>query len=85
MIIDAHSHISQIEIQDLEDEYRKNWKYGMSHRDNLYLMDAVGIDMQVLQCAFYLHRYHRRVMKEHPDRFVAISKIDERLLPGIVD
>ncbi len=82
MIIDAHGHISQVEIQDLEGEYRKNWKYGMGHRDNLYLMDTIGIEMQVLQCAFYLHRYHRRVMKEHPGRFVAISKIDERLLPG---
>ena len=80
--IDAHGHISQVEIQDLDGRYDREFKYGMSHRDNLYLMDAVGIDVQVLQCSYYLHRYHRRVMKEHPDRFVAISKIDERLLPG---
>ncbi len=84
MNIDAHGHISQVEIQDIQgpETYKKGYKYGMSHRDNLYLMDAVGVDMQVLQCAFHLHGYHRRVMKEHPDRFVAITKIDERLLPG---
>ncbi len=42
-----------MEIQDIQgpETYKKGYKYGMSHRDNLYLMDAVGVDMQVLQCA----------------------------------
>ena len=82
MIVDNHGHISQIEVQDVVDGYDKTYKYGMSHRDNLYLMDAVGVDMQVLHCSGYLHRYHRRVLREHPDRFAAIAKIDERKLPG---
>ena len=82
MIVDNHGHISQLEVQDVVDEYDKNYSYGMSHRDNLFLMDAVGVDMQVLHCSGYLHRYHRRVLQEHPDRFAAIAKIDEPKLPG---
>jgi predicted TIM-barrel fold metal-dependent hydrolase len=88
LVVDGHGHISQLEVQDVEQaidptwRYDKNWKYGMSHRDNLQLMDAVGVDVQVLHCSRYLHAYHRRVMREHPGRFVALTKIDERLLPG---
>ena len=82
LTVDNHSHISQVEVQDIGNEYDKKFKYGMSHRDNLFLMDAIGVDVQVLHCSGYLHPYHRRVLQEHPDRFTAIAKIDERMLPG---
>ena len=82
LTVDNHSHISQVEVQDIGDEYDKKFKYGMSHRDNLFLMDAIGVDVQVLHCSGYLHSYHRRVLRENPDRFAAIAKIDERMLPG---
>ena len=50
-------------------------------KDNLYLMDELGIDIQVLHCSGHLEKYHKRVLKENPGRFAAIGKIDHRLLP----
>ena len=49
-VIDVHGHISHVEVQDIVDEYDRTFMYGMSHRDNLYLMDAVGVDKQIIQC-----------------------------------
>ena len=89
LVVDSHGHISHVEVQDIEDEYDRTFTYGMSHQDNLLLMDAVGVDVQVIQCAArqgtsfeHVHKYTRRVMREYPDRFVAITKIDERKLPS---
>ena len=82
LVVDNHGHISQVEVQDVVDEYDKTFKYGMSHRDNLFLMDAVGVDVQVLHCGGYMHPYHRRVLQEYPDRFIAVVGIDNRKLPG---
>ena len=86
--VDVHGHMSRAEVQDIEDEFDKYFQYGMSHRDNLLLMDAVGVDKQIIHCcarrgtAFqYLHKYVRRVMREYPDRFGAITCVDERKLP----
>ena len=83
-VVDSHTHISQVESQDIETvaDYNQNFKYGMGAQDNLNLMDQLGIDMQVLHCSGYLGKYHKRVIKENPDRFAAIGKIDERLLPN---
>ena len=84
MVVDNHGHISQLEIQDVAEgikrsPYEKILKYGMSHRDNLTLMDAIGVDVQVLHASrAYLHPYHRRVIREHPDRFIAICNVDPR-------
>tara|TARA_B100000686_G_scaffold60670_1_gene65292 strand:+ start:2147 stop:3088 length:942 start_codon:yes stop_codon:yes gene_type:complete len=82
-VVDSHSHISQVEIQDIENlsDYNKGLKYGMGDKDNLYLMDELGIDIQVLHCSGHLGKYHKRVLKENPGRFAAIGKIDHRLLP----
>jgi len=87
--VDAHGHISHVEARDVVDQYDRTFMYGMSHRDNLYLMDTVGVDMQIIQCADphgtsyeYQHEYVRRVVREHPDRFAAITAIDERKLPS---
>ena len=87
--VDAHGHISHVEARDVVDQYDRTFMYGMSHRDNLYLMDAVGVDMQIIQCADphgtsyeYQHEYVRRVVREHPGRFAAITAIDERKLPS---
>ena len=86
--VDVHGHMSRAEVQDIEDEFDKYFQYGMSHRDNLLLMDAVGVDKQIIHCcarrgtAFqYLHKYVMRVMREYPDRFGAITCVDERKLP----
>ena len=85
LVIDVHCHASGVEVQDIVDEYDKIFTYGMSHRDNLLLMDAVGVDVQVIQCGARqgtayrnIHQYTRRVMREHPDRFLSIVKGDER-------
>ena len=87
LVVDGHCHASAVEVQDIRDEYDKQFTYGMSHRDNLLLMDAVGVDVQVIQCAARsgtayenVHEYTRRVMRQHPDRFIAMAKIDERKL-----
>ena len=83
-VIDIHGHISQIEIQDIAElgSYDKELKYGMSPEDNIYLMDSVGVDMQLLHSTPKLLKYHARILKKFPERFIAITKIDERLLPG---
>lgn len=83
-VIDIHGHISQMEIQDIAElgSYDKELKYGMSPEDNLYLMDSVGVDMQLLHSTPKLLKYHIRILKKFPERFIAITKIDERLLPG---
>ena len=82
-VIDIHGHISQMEVQDIGElgSYDKGLKYGMSPEDNLYLMDSVGIDMQLLHSTPKLFKYHIRILKKFPERFIAITKIDERLLP----
>ena len=78
MVIDNHCHISSLEAQDVVEGYDMKKKYGMSHRDNLSHMDGVGVDMQVLHCSRpWFHPYHRRVIKEYPDRFLAMCKLDE--------
>ena len=88
--VDVHAHISHAEIQDIGDgPFDKYFQYGMSHPDNLGLMDAVDVDRQVIHCAArqgtsfeHNHQYVSRVMKEYPNRFSAITKIDERKLPS---
>lgn len=87
LVVDVHCHASGVEVQDVDDEYDKTFTYGMPHRDNLLLMDAVGVDMQVIHCAARtgtsyrdIHRYTRRVMGQHPDRFLSMVKGDERKL-----
>ena len=88
-VIDVHGHISHVEVQDIVDEYDRTFMYGMSHRDNLYLMDAVGVGKQIIQCGGphgtsleHQHAYVHRVMQEYPDRFAAITAVDERKLPS---
>ena len=87
LVVDSHTHASGVQVQDIVDEYDKQFTYGMSHQDNLLLMDAVGVDVQIIHCAARtgtayrnIHQYTRRVMREYPDRFISIAKIDERKL-----
>ncbi len=79
-MIDNHGHIGVCHIpsEDIVDGYDPEALLGQSPQQFISLMDAVGVDLAVLHCLrSWANKYHARIIKEHPDRFMGVCKIDE--------
>ena len=79
-MIDNHGHIGvgKIPPEDIVEGYDPRALRGQSPLQFISLMDAVGVDLAVLHSLRpWANKYHARVLKEHPGRFIGVWKIDE--------
>ena len=78
LVIDNHGHVGKFEPGDIVDGFDPALSLGGSHEDFLALMDAAGVDAAVLHTLRpWANQYHRRIIAQHPGRFISVCKIDE--------
>ena len=82
VVIDNHGHISKAafrpdDIDSIEGYDPKMRLGGQSPEKFISLMDAVGVDMAVLHSPRWFNKYHARIVREHPKRFISACKINE--------
>ena len=89
LVIDNHGHIGALKPEDLLEGYNPeldrtifqvtNSKLGLSARELIDVMDAHGVDMAVLHTLrVWANKYQARVLREFPDRFISVCKLDEQ-------
>ncbi len=89
LVIDNHGHVGALKPEDLLEGYNPqldrsifeitNSKLGLSARELIEAMDATGVDMAVLHTLrVWANKYQARVLREFPDRFIAVCKLDEQ-------
>lgn len=89
LVIDNHGHVGALNPEDLVEGYDPQLdrtifqvtesKLGLSPRELIAVMDAHGVDMAVLHTLrVWANRYQARVLREFPNRFISVCKLDEQ-------
>ncbi len=78
LVIDNHAHVGGLEPIDFVEGYDPNTKLGLSHLRMLRVLEATGVDRALLHSLRpWANKYHSRVLREYPNRFLAVCKLDE--------
>ena len=78
LLIDNHAHVGGLEPVDFVEGYDPNIRLGLSHLRMLRVLQATGVNMALLHSLRpWANKYHARVVREYPDKFLAVCKLDE--------
>ena len=82
LLIDNHAHVGGLEPIDFVEGFDPNTKLGLSHLRMLRVLEATGVNRALLHSLRpWANKYHARIVREHPNKFLAVCKLDEPKAP----
>ena len=80
LVIDNYAHGGGLEPIDFVEGYDPNTKLGLSHLRMVRVLEATGVDRALLHSLRpWANKYHARVVREYPDKFLAVCKLVQEL------